>query len=188
MRILYRMRQFWLALNAAPDVQDLAAAAEVLSPAQMAMFQQMQSSEQAHSLWIFRQLRQRPAEQDLEAQHDLLVAALLHDVGKSRHPLRLWERVAIVLGKAFFPQQVHQWGLQSPVGWKRPFVIATQHPAWGAEMAAQAGASPLAVMLVRRHQDDLDTVVAGEEPVLEDQNERVLFRLLRLLQRFDEER
>lgn len=193
MRIGYRIRQFWLALTAAPAVHDLAVAAEVLSPAQMALFQQMQSSEQAHSLWIFHRLRQHLADQDLEGEHDLLVAALLHDIGKSRYPLRLWERIVIVLGKAFFPQQVHHWGLQSPGGWKQPFVVAAQHPAWGAEMAAQAGASPLAVALVRRHQDQLGPVLegadtAGAESATEDQNERVLLMLLRLLQRYDEER
>jgi putative nucleotidyltransferase with HDIG domain len=155
----------------------------------MELFKQMQSSEQAHSLWIFRQLRQQLSGVDLDAQHDLLVAALLHDVGKSRHPLQLWERVVIVLGKALFPNLVQQWGTQPPDGWKRPFVIAAQHPAWGAEIAAQAGASPLVVALVRRHhQDKLDKTAAVEAPALEDQNEQVLFKLLRLLQRYDEER
>ena len=175
------MRQFWLALNAVPDSQDLALAGEVLSPAQMALFQKMQASEQAHSLWIFRQLRQHLTGQDLEAQHDLLVAALLHDAGKSRHPLHLWERVVIVLGKALFPHQALLWGSQPPGGWKRPFAIAAQHPAWGAELAGQAGASPLSVALVRRHQDVLQENVLDGEFSLED-------RLLRLLQRFDEER
>jgi hypothetical protein len=180
-RVFYRLRQFWLALKAVPDTQDLALAAEVLSPEQMKLFKQMQSSEQAHSLWIFRQMRQHLAGVDLAAQHDLLVAALLHDVGKSRHPLRLWERAVIVLGNTFFPNLVQQWGLQPPGGWKRPFVISVQHPAWGAEMAEQAGASPLAAALVRRHQENLDGAVAVEDLPLEDQ-------LLQLLQRFDEER
>ena len=27
-----------------------------------------------------------------------------------KHPLRLWERVFIVLGKRFFPGQMNSWG------------------------------------------------------------------------------
>lgn len=120
----------------------------ILTPAQMSLFTSMQDSEQAHSLRLLHSLQQAG-----ENDHDLLVAALLHDVGKSRYPLRLWERVVIVLTKAFFPQKVHQWGQGSVRGWQRPFVIAEQHAAWGAEMAAQVGASALSVALIRRHQD-----------------------------------
>ena len=38
----------------------------------------------------------------------------------------------------------------------RPFVVAERHPDWGAEMAAQAGASALVVELIRRHQETPD--------------------------------
>jgi hypothetical protein len=87
-----------------------------------------------------------------ETSPDLLVAALLHDVGKSRYPLHLWERVLIVLVKALFPTRAKRWGAGAPFGWRRPFVIAEQHPAWGAEMATRAGASPLTVELICKHQ------------------------------------
>lgn len=186
MRVWYRIRQFWLALSARPTPQDLALAGELLSPAQMTAFQRMQPSEQAHSLWVCRQVRQRLEDQNAqpfvtpEQQRDVLVAALLHDVGKSRHPLRLWERVLVVLGKALFPQQVKRWGSRSLEGLQRAFVIAEQHPAWGAEIAAQAGASPLAVALVRRHQEQLAKSAPGAS-ALED-------RLLLQLQYYDDER
>jgi HD domain len=147
MRIIYRARQFWHALKATPAPEDLDLARQVLSPAQMDIFLRLQPSEQAHSLRIYRQLYiQNPAEVDL------LVAALLHDVGKILYPLHLWERVWIVIAKVILPSRVTEWGHAQPRGWKRPFVIAEQHADWGAKMAAQAGASTTSVNLIRRHQ------------------------------------
>lgn len=148
MRALYRVRQFWHALVATPESEELAQARHFLTPALMELFLRLQPSEQAHSLWVYRQLREAG-----ETNPDLLAAALLHDVGKSCHPLQLWERAAIVLGKALFPQKSRNWGQAEPQGWKRPFVVAAQHSVWGAEMAARAGASPMTVALIQRHQD-----------------------------------
>jgi len=135
----------------------------------MAIFHAQQPGEQAHGLEILHKL------QSAGHHHpDLMVAALLHDAGKSRHPLRLWERILVVLGKAFFPKRFPEWGRGSPAGWRRPFVIAEQHAQWGAEMADRAGASPLASALIRRHQIPLQGTPANLEE-----------RLLLLLQRVD---
>lgn len=148
MRIAYRVRQFWLALMAAPRPEDLERARERLSPQLMALFLQMQPGEQAHSLDVYARLLSRQ-----QTDTDLLTAALLHDVGKSRYPLHVWDRAAIVLARKLFREQAQRWGQAAPRGWRRPFVVAEQHPAWGAEMASQAGASALTVRLIRRHQD-----------------------------------
>jgi hypothetical protein len=188
-RVLYRIRQFYLALWAAADPRDLEQARAVLTPAQVALFTGMQSGEQAHAVSVYRQLVAQG-----ETSSDLLAAALLHDVGKSLSPLRLWERVLIVLARAFFPTQSRHWGslpaeglrgsrplslsvsgvdkggdaaglrsgnergnLSIPEeairGWRRAFIIAEQHPAWGAALAAEAGASPRLVTLIRLHQE-----------------------------------
>jgi hypothetical protein len=112
-RILYRTRQFMSALSVRRAPDDIETARGVLAPELMALFQRMQLSDQAHSLQVLHELMERG-----EMDPDLWVAALLHDVGKSRYPLRLWERVWVVLAKAFFPGQVKRWGsvhLASPV-------------------------------------------------------------------------
>lgn len=124
-------------------------AREVLTPSLMALFLRMDPGEQAHSLAVFQKLKHGG-----ETHDSLQAAALLHDVGKSRYPLRIWERVLIVLMKAFLPAALHSWGQGEPTGWRRPFVIAMQHPKWGAQMAAEAGAPPLVVSIIRRHQDN----------------------------------
>jgi len=149
--MFYRVRQFWHALHNKPlTPADLALARSVLSEPQMALFTRLQSSEQAHSLRVLQTL------QDNGEKHpDLLVAALLHDVGKICHPLHVLERVVIVLGKQFFPNRMKQWGHAQPNGWKRPFVVASKHPVWGATLAQEAGTSSTATHLIREHQNDL---------------------------------
>jgi putative nucleotidyltransferase with HDIG domain len=179
----YRLRQFRLALTALPDPQDLALARQVLTPPLMELFLQMQASDQAPSLWIFRKLVQTAAQNNFTPNKDLLAAALLHDMGKTCHPdgtrhrLHVWNRAAIVLGKALFPGLVKRWRDGPLRGWKRAFVIAEQHPVWGAALVEQAGAAPQVAALIRRHHESLEKPAVN----LEDQ-------LLVQLQRLDEER
>jgi len=150
MGLLYRTRQFWFALTARPHTNDLAQAGHFLSPQLLELFLQMQPGEQAHSLAVFRQLQDQG-----ETDRDLLAAALLHDVGKSRCQLRLWERVFIVLLRAMLPRHARRWGRAEPRGWRRALVVAQQHPRWGAQMAQQFGASARTIQLIRRHQDPI---------------------------------
>jgi hypothetical protein len=147
-RILYRTHQFWQALSAGPDTAELEAAQKVLTPPLMNLFSHQPAHEQMHSLRIFRGMLDYR-----ETDQNLLIAGLLHDAGKSRYPLRLWERVIVVLCTAAFPEHSKRWGQSEAWGWKRAFVVAEQHASWGAEMAAQAGATPLTVALIRRHQE-----------------------------------
>jgi hypothetical protein len=147
-----RVRQGLRALSAwaRPVEDDLAAA--VLSPPLLALFHRMRRSEQQHSLNVLRTLRGWGY-----GEAPLLVAALLHDVGKSRASYHLWDRVLVVLAKVAAPGWVRRWGEQGePIGWRRPFAISLQHPQWGAELARAAGAEPLAVELIARHQERLD--------------------------------
>ena len=122
--------------------RDMAEIRRVLPPPLMALFLRQTTGEQAHALRVMQQL----AASDIQTGRlPLLQAALLHDVGKTRAPLSLVERVIVVLVGRSWP-----W-LIKHLGW-RPFVIARSHADWGAEMVAEAGAPPLTVKLVRLHQ------------------------------------
>ena len=44
--------------------------------------------------------------------------------------------------------------LDKKLGLKRSFVIAAQHPQWGAEMAEACGSSDLTVTLIHYHQEE----------------------------------
>lgn len=168
-RILYRTRQLWNALHTAPPQQGLEQVRSFLPPGLYDLYTRLSPSEQFHSLAVFKKLIERG-----EKQPDLLAAALLHDVGKSRFPLNVWERVLIVLGKALFPDLFNRWGsapgpgletLETRLPWilKKPFQVAVCHPIWGAQMAKLAGASPLTVSLIRRHQEKLAHPTASAE-------------------------
>ena len=139
----------------------------VLTDNQVELFQRMQTSEQVHSIQVFDELRKQA-----EENPDLLTAALLHDVGKTRAPLRVWERVMIVIVKAVCRDCSRKWGgakdvdPESQLGWRRAFIVAEQHPAWGADLAARCGTSPLAVSLIARHQEQLPTEARSMEDIL----------------------
>lgn len=149
MRAGYRASQFVKAVAASPDPARIELAETILAAAQFRLFLQMQPSEVNHSLQMAEKLIESG-----ETHPELLAAALLHDVGKSRLPIRLWERVAVVLVQQWLPGLYERWATSGELrGWKRIFAVAAQHPAWGAEMAAQAGASAMVVELVGRHQE-----------------------------------
>jgi len=162
-RIRYRIRQFQNTLFARPNPDQLALAKTLLTQDEFHLFQEMQPSEQAHSLQVMDRLQKQG-----QTHPALLAAALLHDVGKSRQPLAVWQRVVIVLGKALFPAKAHIWGqeTQNPTRFKKAFVISAQHPHWGAEMAKQAGSTPLTIHLIQRHQDSLPAAVHKKEDLL----------------------
>ncbi len=163
-QVIYRSRQFWLAW-CAPSLtdQDLSLARSILTAEQMQLFTCLQPSEQFHALSVLQAVQQQG-----ETDPDLQTAALLHDIGKVRAPLRLWERVLIVLGRKLFPERAKTWGYGGLQGWMRPFVIAEQHPAWGGEMASEVGSSHLAVSLIRRHQspDESEPISPSEDSLL----------------------
>lgn len=149
MGIGYRVRQFRQLIQAPP----LSAAAwaeveELLKPAELALFRRFGAGDRQHGYAVISTLREAGHEEEA-----LLVAALLHDVGKTRLRVRLWERVVGALGEQFFPEKAAAWGRGEARGWRRPFVIRACHPAWSAEMAAGAGSAELAVRLMRHHQD-----------------------------------
>lgn len=158
-RLTYRARQFWNTLAAAPAATSLEQARHFLTPAEMALFARLAPAEQAHAVRVLDSLLAAG-----EQNRDLLQAALLHDSGKIRYPLAAWQRVLIVLGQRVAPLLVQRWGQGEPRGWRAAFCAAVQHPAWGAELAANAGASPLTVWLIRHHQDGKTSQSAAPEP------------------------
>lgn len=172
--LLYRVWQFFQALIARPlSEADMQEVVSVLSPAQQGLYLKMEATDQQHSLGVMRTLAGNG-----HRHHDLLVAALLHDVGKAHLSLGLLERSLVVLAHFFRPSLAKRWGRQKmdeSLGWKRPFVVYEKHPVWGAEMAQAVGCSPLVVQLIHCHHDET-------APSWSDQH---ALDLLRFLQKAD---
>ena len=145
-RARYRVAQFFTTCWTSLRPVDTAYAARYLDPELMRLFHRMSRAEQHHSIVVCRALRAQG-----HADPDLLVAALLHDVGKIQAPPRLWERVIVVLGEYFAPRWAARWSLGEPRGLRRGFVVRRMHPEWGADLVRQAGASPRAATLIREH-------------------------------------
>lgn len=169
MRPGYRLRQFIRHLNARSDPTHLASAAAVLNPGLLLLFRSMSAADQAHGIRVLNSLRNSG-----ETDPDLLAAALLHDVGKSNHRLPGWQRALVVLLHRLLPALAVRWAEGAARGWRRPFVVAHHHPAWGAEMVAAAGGSERLSRLIRHH--------AGQPT----ESDGELQRQLRLLQFADD--
>lgn len=165
MKILYRVGQFWRLLTARPlpavvikDIQTQ------LSLDEYRLFQQYSVGDQWHAYRVMCMLR--------EAGHcdqDLLTAALLHDIGKTRVRFTAVERSIVSVLRKLMPQMVkrmEQMELHQAKWWQRPFLVSAQHPSWSAEMALTAGCTPRAALLMERHQDQLNDIVTEEDQLL----------------------
>jgi len=150
MAALQRLQQGVRALFSFTQEVDYALASRYLDQDQLALFRQLARSEQLHSLNVLRAvLAQQP-----QTPHDLAVAALLHDIGKIRYRMALWERTAVVLLRKAAPGQFDTWSAPGTVeDWRAPFGVYRYHPQWGAELLEDTSISDCALWLVRHHQD-----------------------------------
>ena len=166
--IRYRVAQFFRALTARVDEQDLNAALHILPPPARTLFRRQARQDQRHALDVYHALQRAG-----HTQKDLLAAALLHDVGKAdtRHPA--WLRAIIVLLKRFAPRLWDQLSQGAPRGWRRTFIMHAQHAARGAQSAQAAGCSARTVDLIARHEE--------HHPVKETPTDQ----LLEILKTFD---
>ena len=149
-RAFYRLGQFRAHLwPRPPGPADLAEIHRLLPLPLTALFRKQTLGEQAHALRVMRRVAAAGGED--AGQLELLQAALLHDVGKTAAPLSLLGRAAVVLVGWVSPRLRARLGRGRPRGMLRPFVTASRHAEWGAQLCAQAGAPPLTIELIRRH-------------------------------------
>jgi hypothetical protein len=146
--IRYRVKQFFRALTARVSDEEVRRATRVLTPAAQVLFRRQATQDQRHALDVYHTLRQAG-----HTNSHLLAAALLHDAGKAATWLSAVHRSIIVLLGRFAPTLLARLRRGEPDGWSRPFVIHARHSEIGARWAEEAGCSPLAVDLIRKHEE-----------------------------------
>lgn len=169
---VYRVRQGLRAMFAFTHGVDYTQASEHLSQPMLTLFKTLRRGEQIHSIHVLNGVL---AQAD-HTQHALAVAALMHDIGKTRYPLRLWQKTLAVLVRKFLPSLFARWSGGDPRSFfHRPFVVYVHHPAWSAELLQKLGAPEDTVWLAAHHADDAETW-----------RDHALFPLLTRLQAADE--
>jgi putative nucleotidyltransferase with HDIG domain len=146
-RALYRTRQFLGALRPRVESDERVHARRLLGERLWPLFESMKVRDQRHSLDVFDLLRNENHNDEA-----LLMAALLHDVGKGRLAganVRLWHRVAYVVLSAGGRPLLRRLGRgRSGLG------ALQQHAERGAVVAEALGAPAAVVELIRRHHEE----------------------------------
>ncbi len=118
----------------------------------MGLFVRMTRSEQVHSLNVLRDV----LAQDDDTPIDLAVAGLLHDVGKLRYPLDVFQRTFAVVLTRLAPKLEQRYSIPAKMTyWRAPLIVRRHHPRWSAELLKANGGSERAVWLVEHHADNL---------------------------------
>lgn len=145
---------------------------DVLTPEQIAIFRLLPHVEQLHSVNVLNTVRA----QSPDVPHDLAVACLLHDVGKSRFPLSLWQKSLAVIFKRLIPKRFEAWSKgDHGDNWRQMFTVRENHPRWSVELVEQTAITERALWLILHHGHDLEQFTTHP-----------YYDLLRRLQRADD--
>ncbi len=146
-RLRHRLGQFFGALRPHVSADERAEAYRYLTAGERRLFETMMLRDQQHGIAVYRRVRAASGDDP-----PLFAAALLHDCGKGR--VMLWQRVAHVVLGFVSPGLRSAIAAEQGAGWRRAFWRLLYHPEIGAELAAQAGADPDVVRIIREQESE----------------------------------
>jgi hypothetical protein len=136
-RALYRSRQVQHALRPRIDPIDLAFARSLLTDRERDLFDAMERRDQRHAIAVLTKVRVHTED------HDVLIAALLHDCGKGAVPA--WLRILKVMSPATLLHLAHP---HESKGWRHAAHRLHHHESIGERLAREAGVSEGAIRLI----------------------------------------
>lgn len=140
---MHRVEQFIGHVRARVGESETALAHRILPAGAERLFDAMPVADRRHALDVVARLQAAGFDDP-----DLLAAALLHDCAKG-HRMRLWHRVAGVLGERFVPRLLRRLARDDPASWRYPFHLYLQHADLSADAATAAGCSPRVAAFIR---------------------------------------
>lgn len=148
--MFYRVHQFLQAIYPHLDTSEISWALDNLPTEASSLFLRQSKSEQRHALDVAQSLMSEKNALTVSNFQNLLVAALLHDCGKSMVSINLWHRVFIVLMQKM-PHSLWSRLERSGSIFAAPLKTASQHAFWGANLAKRAGLDPEICLLIHDH-------------------------------------
>lgn len=139
----YRVRQFTRGLRPHLAPGEIAEVRGLLRPEEFRLFLHAEPRDRRHSLDLYRLLAAEGA------SPAMLVAALVHDVGKGR--LATWHRVAFVVLNGVSPRLVGAAAAETGAGWRRALWRLQHHAVLGAQALEAVAADARVVAIVRAH-------------------------------------
>lgn len=159
--LIKRTSQFLRAISTKIAPPDLVIIQQYLNPSEQALFFNMDPAIQKHCVNTALTILNMPVERTGTNRSLLMKAALLHDIGKTRGSINLWDRVCYVLAKKVSgklvsklasPGHIHGHRSSSPLArFRNAFYVHLHHPELGAKLAAKARLDETIIYLLRHH-------------------------------------
>lgn len=161
-----RIAQLLAGLRAAPDPTEAEIVERYLTPATQPLLARLPAHDRRHLVQVALKLERRDP-----TNHDLILAGLLHDIGKADETgtVRMIDRVAKVSLERFAPRLLARLTQRGHARLLHGLYLAAQHADLGAALAEQAACSQRTVWLIKNHEtsgiadNDLRTLMVVDQ-------------------------